>query len=152
MSDEAVGEARRDDCAALARLATAAGYEAWDDRSLSAASEHPDRELWIAERAGEPVGLILFQSVTEEAELLLIVVKAECRGQGVGTALWERASAALGARGVRVVHLEVSAENLGAVRFYGRLGFERVGRRRGYYRDGSDALLMSGSVAPPASE
>jgi ribosomal-protein-alanine N-acetyltransferase len=38
--------------------------------------------------------------------------------------------------------LEVKASNKGAQRLYAKLGFEEVGRRRRYYSDGSDAVLM----------
>jgi ribosomal-protein-alanine N-acetyltransferase len=38
--------------------------------------------------------------------------------------------------------LEVSAANLPALRFYGAEGFTEIDRRRRYYRDGSDAVVM----------
>ena len=40
--------------------------------------------------------------------------------------------------------LEVRASNAAAIAMYQRhLGFATVGRRRGYYADGEDALLMA---------
>lgn len=39
--------------------------------------------------------------------------------------------------------LEVKAHNVRAIRLYQRHGFQEVGRRRRFYADGSDALLMS---------
>lgn len=44
--------------------------------------------------------------------------------------------------------LEVRAGNAAAVALYRRLGFEEVGRRRRYYADGSDALLMTRPPGP----
>jgi ribosomal-protein-alanine N-acetyltransferase len=38
--------------------------------------------------------------------------------------------------------LEVKASNQVALGLYGGLGFQQVGRRKGYYPDGSDALLL----------
>ena len=34
-------------------------------------------------------------------------------------------------------------DNEPAIQLYLGMGFERVGRRRGYYRDGTDALILS---------
>ena len=38
--------------------------------------------------------------------------------------------------------LEVSARNTGALAFYGAEGFTEIARRRRYYRDGADAVVM----------
>lgn len=43
---------------------------------------------------------------------------------------------------LRLIDLEVSASNERARRLYLKQGFVEVGRRKKYYRDGSDALLM----------
>ena len=53
-------------------------------------------------------------------------------------ALWRRLRAAGAAR----CHLEVRLDNAGALALYHALGFEICGRRQGYYRDGSDALVL----------
>ena len=42
--------------------------------------------------------------------------------------------------------LEVSTRNPAARGLYQQLGFQQVGRRKGYYADGSDALVMSKSL------
>ena len=39
--------------------------------------------------------------------------------------------------------LEVSAGNAGARAFYAAEGFVEIDRRRRYYRDGSDAVVMA---------
>lgn len=54
-------------------------------------------------------------------------------------------------RGAVEVTLEVRKSNLAAQTLYSQFGFEKVGRRRRYYRDtGEDALLMT--LADPGSE
>ena len=55
------------------------------------------------------------------------------------------------ARGAVEVTLEVRKSNLAAQALYSQFGFEKVGRRRRYYRDtGEDALLMT--LADPGSD
>ena len=48
------------------------------------------------------------------------------RGMGLGSALLRRAIRGVQAAGLPIVHLEVTAENTRAVRFYQRLGFRAV--------------------------
>lgn len=43
--------------------------------------------------------------------------------------------------------LEVSARNEQAAALYTRMGFQSVGRRKRYYDDGSDAVIMSSTLA-----
>ena len=57
-------------------------------------------------------------------------------------ALMEAAQAVLVQLGAQTLFLEVSAENPPAINLYAGLGFEQVGRRKAYYADGSDALVM----------
>jgi ribosomal-protein-alanine N-acetyltransferase len=46
-------------------------------------------------------------------------------------------------RGATLAHLEVRAGNSPAIALYERLGYRRVGVRRGYYGDnGEDAFLL----------
>jgi hypothetical protein len=46
-------------------------------------------------------------------------------------------------RGAALSTLEVRVGNAPARRLYEKLGFEEVGERRNYYRDGEDALIMT---------
>lgn len=48
------------------------------------------------------------------------------------------------------IWLEVSHQNLAALKVYEKIGFHKVGHRPKYYSDGSDALLMTLKV--PGSE
>jgi ribosomal-protein-alanine N-acetyltransferase len=50
-----------------------------------------------------------------------------------------------------MVHLEVRSNDAAAQAFYERLGFRRVGLRRGFYAGGVDALLLA-RPAPGSSE
>ena len=52
-------------------------------------------------------------------------------------------------RGRRLSTLEVRASNMPAQRLYEKLGFDIVGRRRHYYRDGEDGLIMT---TPPLAD
>ena len=126
------------DFGALARLHAAAFDPAWSAGEIAA--------LDAVALLEDDAGLVLVRTVAGEAEILTIGVRPEARGAGVGRRLLEAALAAALAEGAGAVFLEVAEDNPAARRLYAGLGFEEVGRRRGYYpRAGTpavDALVL----------
>ena len=105
---------------------------------------------FIAERAGRATGFILGREVLDEAEILNLAVARANRRCGEGTSLTRRMVESFAGRGVRRVFLEVRESNVGAVAFYERLGFRKVGRREGYYSSpGEAALILEHSTNNP---
>lgn len=98
---------------------------------------------WIAtgDRA-EATAYATFRVVGEEAELVRVAVRPSGRRQGLARRLLDRALSRLAQEGVGVVFLDVREDNAPALALYRRLGFDEVGRRARYYRDGADALLL----------
>lgn len=92
------------------------------------------------------VGFVLMRRVADEAEILTIAVDPRRRGRGLGRALVEHAFRRLYRDRVKAVFLEVDGGNASALALYRRLGFRKVGERKGYYRAGSEpgatALVM----------
>jgi ribosomal-protein-alanine N-acetyltransferase len=87
----------------------------------------------------------------DEAEVLDVAVDPVARGRGIGRALLADALRGLGKGGARRAYLEVRESNTVALRLYESLGFRRVGRRRGYYRQpAEDALVLARDVPPDA--
>ena len=68
--------------------------------------------------------------------------------EGLGTALLAAAAGEAGRRGAEVLFLEVSEANAPARALYARAGAADVGRRRRYYTDGTDALVLR--ITPPS--
>ena len=105
---------------------------------------------FTAEREGRATGFILGREVLDEGEILNLAVAKASRRRGEGTALSRAMMNSFAARGVRRVFLEVRESNLGAIAFYERLGFRRVGRREGYYRAPAEvALILEHSTNNP---
>lgn len=124
--------------------------EAWTAPQCSGLIPMTGVWLSLAERDGEVVGFALARSVLKEAELLLLAVRPENRGQGVGQLLLNRFQSVATTRGARDLHLEVREGNH-AVNLYAKAGFVEVGRRKNYYtgRDGQlyDALTFSKTIS-----
>ncbi len=78
-----------------------------------------------------------------EAELLYLFVDESFRGRGFARSLLLETMGELKDRfSARAIHLEVRASNQAALAVYNSCGFSLIGRRRRYYQDGEDALLM----------
>lgn len=95
---------------------------------------------------GALAGYLCLKQVLDEAEILDVAVHQGFRGRGVGKALVQWALSFCRERGVELLLLEVRAGNAEAIGLYRRLGFGETGRRRKYYDNGEDAILMDISI------
>jgi N-acetylglutamate synthase-like GNAT family acetyltransferase len=88
-----------------------------------------DVDVLIAERSAEPIGFLAWELRDDTCETLAIACTH--RGEGAGTALMEalhRLAAERGCRRLKVVTTDV---NVGARRFYERLGYDIAAIREG---------------------
>jgi ribosomal-protein-alanine N-acetyltransferase len=92
-------------------------------------------------------GFVLARTAADEAEVLTLAVLPAARRQGIGGALLAEALAGARLRGACAMFLEVSARNAAALALYAGAGFAEVGRRRRYYADGADALVLRRDLA-----
>jgi ribosomal-protein-alanine N-acetyltransferase len=137
--------ARAEDLDGIAVLEEAAFEDSWPRVLLSYELTHTRTFLLVASRDdGAPLpGYVLFHYVADEAELLRLAVEPAERRQGIGRQLVQRGLLRLRQENIQSCFLEVRKDNEPAIQLYLGMGFERVGRRRGYYRDGTDALILS---------
>lgn len=133
------------DAPALATLHAAAfpPARAWGAASIELMLTMPGAfGLWR-----EGAGLVLARMAADEAEILTVGVAPEARRNGHGAALLREALAAARVRSATAMFLEVAAGNTPALALYAREGFAEVGRRRRYYADGADALVLKRDLA-----
>lgn len=143
--------AAAEDIAALAELeAELFGRDAWSADSLLGELAAPGRLILVAtDDPGSVVGYAVTMTVSDVADLLRIAVAGDHQRQGLASDLLDACLRAASADGVRRLLLEVSAANDGAIEFYRAHQFVTIDRRSGYYRDGSDALVMERLVPAP---
>lgn len=84
-----------------------------------------------------------FWLLTDEAHIATLATHPDWRGCGLGLRMMVALLDAAVARGAALATLEVRAGNRPAQELYRKLGFEVVGVRRKYYRDGEDGLIMT---------
>ncbi len=114
----------------------------WGVGSMETTLMMPGSQAAIAlDNAEQPVGMIVWQVVLDEAEILTLAVLPPARRLGLGRRLLDHAAAEARAAGARKLFLEVAVGNEAALALYHSAGFIQVGVRRGYYK-GTDALAM----------
>ena len=91
---------------------------------------------------GQLCGFICYWLVAGELQILNVATAPGWRRRGVAGRLLTHAIDRCFERGLESVWLEVRVGNAAAISLYRRYGFVGEGCRKGYYRDGEDALLM----------
>lgn len=136
--------AERADLLAVLRIEKASFPQPWPYDAFESLLGEP--AFLVAVDAGAVVGYVVASLTPNHGRGLGhvkdVAVHPDRRGDGVGTALLERALSILASRGAETVKLEVRESNDGARRLYGRFGFEPLRRMPRYYDDGEDAIVM----------
>ncbi|HET9228456.1 MAG TPA: ribosomal protein S18-alanine N-acetyltransferase [Thermoanaerobaculia bacterium] len=139
-----IRQASAEDLPRIAWLEDAAFADPWPFDLLAYEFGHPRGFLLVASwDDGPSVGYVAFRHGGGESEMLRLAVDPEVRRQGVARMLVESGLERLRREKVESCHLEVRMDNQGAIAFYEALGFQRSGRRKSYYRDGTNAALYS---------
>jgi ribosomal-protein-alanine N-acetyltransferase len=117
--------------------------DAWSDAAFWAELARPEtRHYVVAEGSEGVVGYAGLMAAGGDADVQTVAVAPRARGAGVGRMLLAELLAEAARRRCNDVLLEVRADNEAALTLYDRFGFERIARRRGYYRGGVDAVVM----------
>ena len=87
------------------------------------------------------LGVCVFHKIYDEAEIRYLSVHPSYKRRGLGKKLINKIIKECKNKKIKSIFLEVSLNNKQALKFYDYLGFETIGIRRKYYKDGSDALL-----------
>ncbi len=104
--------------------------------------------LLIAEQDGvlAGYGLLLYRKGTQLARLYSIAVSQDFRGQGVARQLLAKLEKEAKSQFCIFLRLEVHVDNKAAIALYQSLGYRQVGKVKGYYGDGGDALRLEKAI------
>jgi ribosomal-protein-alanine N-acetyltransferase len=120
-------------------------FDAWSEGMLRGElhDQPRTRHYIVAIADGEIVGYAGLAAAGDQADVQTIAVAAARQRAGIGSAMLRELLAEAGRRGATAIFLEVRADNPAAQAMYERFGFERIGVRREYYDDGTDAIMMA---------
>ena len=88
------------------------------------------------------VGYAAVFCAADEGNLVSIGVDSDYREMGIATELLDIAYEMALNRGVTSINLEVRESNIPAISLYEQEGFERVGKRPGFYRNPTEDALI----------
>jgi ribosomal-protein-alanine N-acetyltransferase len=87
------------------------------------------------------IGIYVVQTIFDEAQLNYFSIKQKFRRNGYGSQLMNYLIIECEKLSIKKLLLEVSETNSIAEIFYCKFNFSTVGRRKNYYKDGTDAVL-----------
>jgi [ribosomal protein S18]-alanine N-acetyltransferase len=104
-----------------------------------------------AQRAATVGFLVAASRQRGVGHIVTIDVLSEARRHGLGSTLLRMGEERFRASGYRSVRLETAVDNLGALAFYKRHGYDVVKTVPRYYSNGVDALLLEKDLLSPVS-
>ena len=87
------------------------------------------------------IGIYVVQTIIDEVQINYFSIKKKFRHKGYGSFLMSYLIKECENFNIKKLLLEVSATNSVADSFYCKFNFLTVGRRKNYYKDGTDAVL-----------
>ena len=116
----------------------------WSRQSIEAELDKETSLFYVAVEDGQVVGYIGMSFVLDEGYIYNVAVKADCRKNGVGSALIQTLVTHCRKNNFAFLTLEVRESNAPARSLYEKFGFIKVGERKNYYSDPSEnAVLMT---------
>ena len=89
----------------------------------------------------EIIGIYVINLIIDEAQINYFSIKKTFRRKGYGSYLMNYLITQCEKLNIKRLLLEVSETNSSAEFFYNKFNFLTVGRRKNYYKNGSDAIL-----------
>lgn len=107
-------------------------------------------ECVVLEIDKQIIGFAIFSIANDESEILNIAIDKSQRRHGYGRLLIEFVLQQAQNKGAKKVFLEVRISNFAAIGLYEKLGFQRVGYRKDYYRaeNGREDAIILGFIFP----
>jgi ribosomal-protein-alanine N-acetyltransferase len=139
-----IRRADQTDAVSVALLHAASFAQGWDVASMVAFLGDPSCLCLIAAQVpeGPAQAFLIARTAADEAELITIAVDPRHRRHGLARALLDELTQALLSARTAKLFLEVDEGNEAARNLYASLGALPIGRRRGYYEHGADAIIF----------
>ena len=97
----------------------------------------------VAIEENKAVGYMGMWILADEGHITNVAVGKNCRGKGIGSALVKDFIRMAEEKDLAFLTLEVRVSNKNAIALYEKHGFLEVGRRKKYYENTEDAILMT---------
>ena len=114
--------------------------DSWSENSVKI--QIKNQKVIVIKYNEDILGYCIFMVAAYEGEILRIATLENMRQSGIGRKLLSSVISEMRESGVNEVFLEVRAGNVAAIALYESIGFQKIGIRKGYYKNnGEDAVL-----------
>lgn len=134
--------ATRADLDALLALEHSCYRYPWSRQQFSDEFDNPVATIEVALVEGQIAGYLCSWLICGELQIQNLATSPAFRRRGIGQTLLEYVINRCLCAGLLSAWLEVREDNQAAIKLYTGCGFEVLGRRKKYYQDGEDALLL----------
>lgn len=118
--------------------------EFWNENVLKGELENPASTYIVAvDEQNNVVGYAGIWQPIDEAHITNIVTKKDKRKNKVATRMLEELIKISKERNLDNITLEVNVKNIPAINLYKKYNFKEVGKRKKYYNDIDDAIIMT---------
>ena len=139
-------QANKDDLIELSSLEAEIFSDPWGEEILAhylEVSEKDKSTYVLFDEVDEKIlAYVIIQTLYDEMEIMRFAVVPNRRREGLGKKLLKLLTSKATELKLKKIILEVNSINYKAINLYKSLGFIEVGRRKNYYKQGEDALLM----------
>lgn len=115
----------------------------WTESILKSELENENSKYIIAKENENILGFAGIIILPDDVEITNIVTKKSERKKGIGNLLLDKLINMASKTGRSNISLEVNENNIIAINLYKKFGFETVGRRKKYYNQKEDAIIMT---------
>ncbi len=118
------------------------GEKAWNLEMIKSEFQKHNNVILLLRKDQSEIGYVLMRRILDEGELLRIAIRPAFQKMGYGKYLLESLFKKAKSQRIRKIYLEVSEKNIGAVRLYQKVGFQKIGLRKHYYGLNESAYIM----------
>lgn len=115
---------------------------AWTYEQLEHSLRLENVLCFVAKNDDKVLGFVLIEETPYDFDILEIVVDKGLRGRGIGTQLMQKVMQFAKQTCKEKATIEVAFDNVAAISFYEKFGFEKIHERKNYYKNGKTALIL----------
>ena len=116
----------------------------WNENILKEEFNNPNSLYLVAKNEDNIiVAFAGIWKILDEVHITNIAVRKDFRNQGIGSKIFENLLKLVDIKYVNSITLEVSENNIPAIKLYEKLGFEKVEFRKNYYGNNNGEIIMT---------
>lgn len=137
-----IRQARIEDIQQMLVIEQTFGKDAWNKQQFLSELTNEYATYIVALDQQTIVGYCGEVSMIDQADIQTIAVSPLYRSQGIGYQLLSSMIGHLKSENIKEIFLEVDVTNHIAIALYQKFKFQTIGKRKNYYANGNDALVM----------